>query len=284
MPRMLEESLEVALRLAREAAREVMKVYASEDFGVETKADGSPVTRADKAANAAILRGLTRYFPADTVLSEETPFDARQPLGRRVWMVDPVDGTQDFVQRTGDFAVMIGLCIAGRPALGVIAAPALERTWAGGHGLAPFEDGPNGRRPLRLAGVAADGPLRALVSRTHRPKALETVLDGLSVALDRPVEATPRGGVGVKIGLLLSGEADFYVHPAPGTHLWDCCAPEALLAAAGGVFTDATGQPIRYDVSQTANPRGVLAACPTLHPRLASLAAAIPPPPKAGRG
>jgi 3'-phosphoadenosine 5'-phosphosulfate (PAPS) 3'-phosphatase len=81
MPRMLEESLEVALRLARDAAREVMKVYATEDFGVETKADGSPVTRADKAANASILRGLSRYFPADTVLSEETPFDARSPSG-----------------------------------------------------------------------------------------------------------------------------------------------------------------------------------------------------------
>jgi 3'(2'), 5'-bisphosphate nucleotidase len=284
MPRMLEESLEVALRLARDAAREVMKVYATEDFGVETKADGSPVTRADKAANASILRGLSRYFPADTVLSEETPFDARQPLGRRVWMVDPVDGTQDFVQRTGDFAVMIGLCIAGRPALGVIAAPALERTWAGGPGLTPFEEGPHGRRPLRLTPPSESGPLRALVSRTHRPRALDTVLDGLQRELGRPVEATPRGGVGVKIGLLLSGEADFYLHPAPGTHLWDCCAPEALLAAAGGVFTDAAGHPIHYDVSQTANPRGVLAAGPDLHARLATLATAVTPPPKAGRG
>jgi len=281
---MLEESLEVALRLAREAAREVMKVYASDDFGVETKTDGSPVTRADKAANATILRGLSRYFPADTVLSEETPFDPRQPLGRRVWMVDPVDGTQDFVQRTGDFAVMIGLCIAGRPALGVIAAPALERTWAGGPGLTPFEDGPGGRRTLRCAPPAETGPLRALVSRTHRPRTLETVLEGVVREFGRPVEVTPRGGVGVKIGLLLAGEADFYLHPAPGTHLWDCCAPEALLAAAGGVFTDATGHPIRYDVSATANPRGVLAAGPELHPRLATLAGAVTPTPKAGRG
>lgn len=278
MPAMMEESLEVALRLAREACREVMKVYASEDFGVETKADGSPVTRADKAANAVILRGLTRYFPNDTVLSEEVPFDASQPLGRRVWMVDPLDGTQDFVQRTGDFAVMIGLCVSGKPVLGVVAAPALERTWAGATGTAPFEETVDGRRPLRLSAPAPGEPLRAVVSRTHRPKGLETVLEALASA--GAVSAVPRGGVGVKVGLLLAGEADFYLHPAAGTHLWDCCAPEAILAAAGGVFSDASGVPIRYDLSATANPRGVLAAAPDLHARLAALTAPL----KVGRG
>lgn len=281
MPPMLQESLEVALRLAREACREVMKVYATEDFGVETKADGSPVTRADKAANAVIVQGLTRYFPNDTVLSEEVPFDARQPLGRRVWMVDPLDGTQDFVQRTGDFAVMIGLCITGKPSLGVVAAPALGRTWAGALGIPAFEETPTGRRPLRLSVPVEGAPLRAVVSRTHRPKGLEAVIESLSAA--GSVEAVARGGVGVKVGLVAAGEADFYLHPSPGTHLWDCCAPEAILAAAGGLFSDAGGTPIKYDVSATANPRGVLAAEPGLHARLAALVGPLPPV-KAGRG
>jgi 3'(2'), 5'-bisphosphate nucleotidase len=281
MPPMLEESLEVALRLAREACREVMKVYATEDFGVETKSDGSPVTRADKAANAVIVQGLSRYFPNDTVLSEESPFDATQPLGRRVWMVDPVDGTQDFVQRTGDFAVMIGLCITGKPSLGVVAAPALGRTWAGALGIPAFEETSSGRRHLRLAVPAEGAPLRAVVSRTHRPKGLEAVIESLSAA--GPVEAVARGGVGVKVGLVASGEADFYLHPSPGTHLWDCCAPEAILAAAGGLFSDAGGTPIRYDVSATANPRGVLAAEPGLHARLAALVGPLASV-KVGRG
>ena len=179
MPQMLQESLEVALRLAREASREVLRVYASTDFQVETKADGSPVTRADKSANTIIVRGLHRYFPNDTVLSEELPFDHRQPVGRRVWMVDPLDGTQDFVQRTGDFAVMIGLCISGKPSLGVVAAPVLDRLWAGGLGMSAFEEGPNGRKTLSVREPAPDAELRALVSRTHRPPALPNTMTSL---------------------------------------------------------------------------------------------------------
>ncbi len=273
MPPMLEESLEVALRLAREACREVLRVYESADFDVQTKSDGSPVTLADKNANQIILRGLRRYFPNDTFLSEEQVFDIRAPVGRRVWMIDPVDGTQDFVQRTGDFAVMIGLCISGRPALGVVAAPALNRTWAGGLGIPAFEETADGRKRLALTEPTPGTPLRALVSRTHRPKALEAVI--ASLADVGPVDAVPRGGVGVKIGLLLSGEADFYLHPAPGTHLWDCCAPAAILAAAGGKFSDASGGAIRYDdLANTANPKGVLAAPTALHARLAPLSAA----------
>ena len=270
---MLSDSLDVALRLARDACREVMRVYAGDDLGEVRKSDGSPVTAADLAANAVILQGLKRYFPSDLVLSEETPFDTTQALGRRVWMVDPVDGTQDFVQRTGDFAVMIGLCISGRPALGVVAAPALGRTWFGGPGMGAFEETATGRRALTLVPPSADRPLRAVVSRTHRPAGLDAVIE----ALGQPVEPVPRGGVGVKVGLVLSGEADFYLHPSPGTHVWDCCAPEAIMVAAGGALSDAHGVPIAYDPTVTANPRGVLAAEASLHARLAPLVPARGP-------
>jgi 3'(2'), 5'-bisphosphate nucleotidase len=270
---MLADSLDVALRLAREACREVMRIYATDDFGETRKKDGSPVTAADLAANAVIVQGLKRYFPGDLVLSEESAFDATLAQGRRIWMVDPVDGTQDFVERTGDFAVMIGLCISGRPALGVVAAPALGRTWFGGPGMGAFEDDARGRHALALAAADPARPLRAVVSRTHRPKGLDAVIE----ALGAPVESVPRGGVGVKVGLVVSGEADFYLHPSPGTHLWDCCAPEAILGGAGGVLSDACGKPITYDPLVTANPRGVLAAETALHARLAPLVAARVP-------
>ncbi|MSP71559.1 MAG: 3'(2'),5'-bisphosphate nucleotidase CysQ [Myxococcales bacterium] len=263
---MLADSLEVALRLAREASKEVMRVYESNDFGVVIKADGSPITAADKEANRIIVRGLRRYFPNDVVLSEESHFDRKTPLGRRVWMVDPIDGTQDFVQRTGDFAVMIGLCISGRPSLGVVAAPALGRTWAGGLGLGAFEETEGGRIPLSIWEPAPDEPIRFVVSRTHRPPGLDAVLAAVG-----PHTIVSRGGVGVKVGLVMSGEADAYLHPSPGTHLWDCCAPQAIIAAAGGRLTDASGQEIVYEPTQTANPRGVLAAPPELHARLAAL-------------
>ncbi|MCA9544626.1 MAG: 3'(2'),5'-bisphosphate nucleotidase CysQ, partial [Myxococcales bacterium] len=145
------EELSVALRLAEEAAAIIRAVYATGDFTVDRKADGSPVTVADQRADAHIVAGLRAAFPADAVLSEEAPF-ADAPDAHRLWMVDPLDGTRDFAGRTGDFAVMIGLCVAHRPVLGVVAAPALRRTWAGVVGHGAFERGPDGGdRPLRLA-------------------------------------------------------------------------------------------------------------------------------------
>ncbi len=260
---MLRESLDVAVRLAREAALEVKRVYET-PFTVDKKKDGSPVTAADLAANRLILKGLKRWFPDDAVLSEESDFDPDAPIGRRVWMVDPLDGTADFAERTDDFAVMIGLCIAGKPVLGVVAAPALGRIWGGAVGLGAFEEAEHRRRPLKAPDPAEGEPLRILVSRKHRPPAVEALASTFGAGA-----VLPRGSVGVKVCLIASGEADVYVHPAGGTHLWDCCAPEAILRAAGGVFTDAGGRPLRYDLHATANPRGVLAAGPGLHARAA---------------
>jgi 3'(2'), 5'-bisphosphate nucleotidase len=260
---MLAESLEIALRLAREAGQEVMRVYGA-DFEVHDKDDGSPVTEADLAANRVILKGLRRYFPDDTVLSEESPFDTAAPRGRRVWMVDPLDGTADFAGRTDDFAVMIGLCIAGRPALGVVHAPALGLTWAGASGVPAFQVTPEGRKPLKTHDPADGEPLRILVSRKHRPPAVQHLAEAFGAG-----ELIPRGSVGIKVCLVAGGEADVYLHPSAGTHLWDCCAPEAILRAAGGVLTDAAGRLLSYDLAETANRRGVLAAGPGLHARVA---------------
>lgn len=261
---MLEQSLQVALRLAREAGREVLRIY-EHGFTVEEKSDGSPITEADRAANEMILRGLRQAFPDDRVLSEESPFDTSVAMGRRLWMVDPLDGTSDFAGRTGDFCVMIGLCIAGRPALGVVYAPAINRLWAGGRGLKPFTERDGQREPIevRAPGEALD----ILVSRKHPAPAVKGVLDALPGA--RP---EPRGSVGIKVGLVASGEADVYLHPSPGTHLWDCCAPQAIIEAAGGVFTDAAGRPIEYDPQTTANPNGVCVAGADLHPRILDMA------------
>lgn len=255
-------ALQVALRLAREAADVVARVY-REDFAVDLKGDGSPITEADRQANELIVAGLRAAFPDDAVLSEEAPFVSG---GRRMWLVDPLDGTSDFTNRTGDFAVMIGLCVDARPVLGVVAAPALGRLWAGGEGLAPFEESGGERRPVRLVEPTEGAPLRVLQSRMHPPPQVELILRRLPGAVP-----ARRGGVGVKIGLLAAGEADVYLHPAPGTHLWDCCAPEAILNAAGGKLTTAAGAPVVYDPTRTANPAGILAAHPAVHARVLSV-------------
>ncbi len=259
--------LAVALDLAAQAAELIMAVYNTGDFSVDRKADGSPVTVADQGANDLIVAGLRAAFPDDAVLSEEAPF-TDDPTGRRLWMVDPLDGTRDFAGKTGDFAAMIGLCVDQVPVVGVVAAPALQRTWAGVLGHGAFEIGPDGvRRPLTLAPPAV--PPRVLASRNHPPPGLVAILDQLDGhSLMR------RGSVGLKIGLIAAGEADVYFHPSPGTSLWDCCAPEAILCAMGGAFSTADGAPVAYGAPQhTANPRGLLAGHPALFQQFLALSA-----------
>ncbi|MCA9527166.1 MAG: 3'(2'),5'-bisphosphate nucleotidase CysQ [Myxococcales bacterium] len=261
----LAADLDLTLALAAEAAAAIHAIYDA-GFEVRTKGDGSPVTVADEQANALILEGLRKHRPHDAVLSEEAPYRAGSAPGR-LWMVDPLDGTADFADRTGDFAVMIGLAIDGRPAVGVVAAPALGRTFAGVVGEGAFELVAGERRPL--VGPTGEGPLRVLTSRKHPPADLAYVL----AHLGEPARI-PRGSVGIKTGLVAAGEADLYLHPTRGTHWWDCCAPEAIAAAAGLVFSLPSGARVPYDVARTDNPAGVLVAAPSLHARVVDLLAA----------
>ena len=258
----LTRELKVALRLAREAGALALKIYAG-DFKVDEKSDGSPITAADRGANDIIVAGLREAFPDDAILSEEAPFDPVAAEGKRLWMVDPLDGTSDFAGRTGDFSIMIGLCRGATPILGVVVAPALDRIWAGGEDLPAFELIGDERRPMVITPPGPTDPTRVLVSRKHRPPQIEQIL----AKIDR-AEALPRGSVGIKCGLVASGEADLYLHPTRGTHLWDCCAPQAILEAAGGRFTQADGVRVPYDPQNTANPGGILAAHPDIHSRV----------------
>lgn len=250
--------LDLALALALDAAGLVLQVY-QRDFQVETKDDGSPVTLADRLADQLIRDGLGHFRPHDTVLTEESGTRTGDRPGR-LWLIDPLDGTADFADRTDDFAVMIGLCVDGHPILGVIAAPALGRTWAAADGQA-FEIRDGARIPLHLG--PPHTPPRVLVSRKHPPPAgVQTVLNRLGGATH-----VPRGSVGVKCGLLAAGEADLYLHPSRGTWLWDCAAPQALIEAAGGRFTRPDGSKVPYDLAQLRNDPGVLVAGLDLHGR-----------------
>lgn len=276
----LHHALAVATELGQAAAAEIARIYA-EGFEVHHKADGSPVTRADAAAEALIVAGLRAAFPADAVLGEETGRSG-PPDAARVWLVDPLDGTADFAGRTDDFCAMIGLCVGGRPVLGVLAAPALGRTWIGLVGHGAFElDAQGRRRAVRLAEPMLEvrfgqtEPLHFVQSRSHPPAGLA---ERLAARLGAPARLTRRGSVGVKVGLVIAGEAHGYLHPQAGTSLWDCAGPEAVMVAAGGVFTQPDGQPIDYAAACDAaavragrhpdNPAGILAGPPGLCARL----------------
>jgi 3'(2'), 5'-bisphosphate nucleotidase len=254
--------LEVLLDIAAEAGALVAQVYAT-DFGVEYKAPRDPVTRADRLANELICRRLGEAFPGVPVVAEESDpaTFAGFRAASRVFFVDPLDGTREFIDRNGEFAVMIGVLDGARATAGVILAPALGTAWAGavGHGAWRVEaDG--SRRRVRVSEVADLARARAVASRSHRDEALERALAAVN-----PGTRVVRGSAGLKGADVASGAAEIYVAPGPAGKRWDACAADALVTAAGGRYTDAYGALFDYRAESVANRRGIVATNGRLH-------------------
>lgn len=244
------ELLDGIIPIARSAGAVIMDVYAT-DFTVRGKSDASPVTEADERAEALIVDGLARLAPDIPVVAEEAVAAGTIPAtGRRFWLVDPLDGTKEFISRNGEFTVNIALVEDGEPMLGVVFAPALGQLFAGIRGNGAFREVSGGRRPIAVRAVPAEG-LTVIASRSHGdPAALEAFLAGRKVASLR------NAGSSLKICLVAAGEADLY--PRLGrTMEWDIAAAHAVLAAAGGQLTDTSGAPLRYGKPGFANPHFV---------------------------
>ncbi|KYF71542.1 3'(2'),5'-bisphosphate nucleotidase CysQ family protein [Sorangium cellulosum] len=260
-----DRELDEIVRIARAAAAVVMDVYAT-PFTVEMKGPGDPVTRADRDANTLICGALEAAFPGEAILAEESVPAAEELAARfqreRVFFVDPLDGTREFADRNGEFAVMIGLSVRGRAALGVVVMPTTGEALAGrvggddgGGGFAFLEAKDGSRRPLRVSSVSSTADASLIVSRSHRPKELEPLLARLGIT-----RVVPCGSVGVKIARIATAEVDLYLHGGGGAKLWDSCAPEAVLRGAGGRFTDLSGAPIDYAGPGLKLARGIIAS------------------------
>jgi 3'(2'), 5'-bisphosphate nucleotidase len=223
--------LDLAIAAAHRAGEEILRIYAS-DFAVAHKDDKTPVTEADHAAQRLILAALA---PTGIPIVAE---EAALPAGgapTRFWLVDPLDGTREFVARRGEFSVNIALIEGDRPVLGVVYAPVTGVTYAAAEGR-PTRDG----KPI--AARAAPGRLVVVHSRSHVDSAkLQAWLDanGIDVA-ERMV-----AGSALKFGLIAEGRADLYPRLGP-TCEWDTAAGQAILEAAGGSVTDLAGAPLRY--------------------------------------
>ena len=260
-----DRELAEVLRIARLASDRVSAIYAT-PFTVELKGPGDPVTRADREANELICRALEAAFPGDAILAEESVPASADEVARlvaqpRVWFVDPLDGTREFADRNGEFAVMIGLAKKGRAALGVVLMPTLGEALVGVIGGGAFrEDAAGIRRPLRVSKVRDPRDATLLVSRSHRPKIIDPVIERLGIH-----KTMPCGSVGVKVARIAMGEADLYVHGGRGAKRWDACAPEAILTAAGGRFTDIEGDLIDYASSDLMLDNGIVATNGALH-------------------
>ena len=229
-----------------------------------TVAEGpqGPVSAADRAVHHHVLQALRREWPRATwgVLSEEASGHDGQgehPLEREwVWLLDPLDGTRDFLEGSGDYAVHLGLLHRGRPRLGLVVVPERQELWLGMDGRCWREDRQGRRRPARLSGRRRYGDLILVTSRHHRDERLAALVERLGLAGSRSV-----GSVGCKVAAILRGEADVYVSLSGRTapKHWDTAAPEALLAAAGGCFRHGDGRPLGYGSSDLRQ-RGCLIA------------------------
>jgi 3'(2'), 5'-bisphosphate nucleotidase len=242
--------LEQLLPVVRRAGAMIMDIYRT-DFEVRGKEDASPVTEADERAEALILPALATLTPEIPVIAEEAVAAGRIPvIGERFWLVDPLDGTREFISRNGEFTVNIGLIEHGEPVLGVVFAPALDRLFAGAVGAAAFSEENGSRRAISVREPPAEG-LTVVASRSHGdPAALESFLQGRHVAQLR------NAGSSLKICLVAAGEADVY--PRLGrTMEWDIAAGHAVLAAAGGRMTRVDGEPLTYGKQAFANPHFV---------------------------
>ena len=239
------------MRDIAKGAGELVMIGLPSDFAARGKDDASPVTEADERAEALILTGLRELSPEIPIVAEEEVAAGRAPrVGGIFWLVDPLDGTKEFINRNDEFTVNIALVEDGVPTLGVVLAPALGRLFAGAAGVGAWVEDATGRRPIRCRPVPKEG-LTVVASRSHGDAgALEAYLG------DRKVAAIRSAGSSLKLCVLAAGEADHY--PRLGrTMEWDIAAGHAVLAAAGGSVAELSGTPLRYGKPGFENPHFV---------------------------
>lgn len=255
-----QREIDEARRLAVEAGRLALR-YREGDLKVELKAGDEPVTVADRESSRLIVAGLQAAFPGDVVISEETEDDLRRLQAERVWYIDPIDGTKDFIRGEDGFCVMIGLTANHRPVAGVIYQPVGDRIYWGAGGRGAWAELP-GQEPRRLTVSPIDQveEIRFVASRSHRGGEIDEVKGALGIRNERNL-----GSVGLKLAVIALGECDLYVNPYPKCKTWDTCAPEALLDQAGGRMTDVHGRPLRYDSQTCDRPQGMVASNGHVH-------------------
>ena len=239
--------LEQLLPVVRAAGNIILGIYVT-DFAVRQKSDESPVTEADDRAEAAILSALKTITPDIPIVSEEAASAGQIPeVSERFWLVDPLDGTKEFINRNGEFTVNIALIENQRPVLGIVLAPALDRLFAGAEGVGALVEEAGIRRPIKCRRVPVEG-LTVVASRSYGDAAaLEAFLSG------RKVASQTNAGSSLKLCLVAAGEADIY--PRLGrTMEWDIAAGHAILHAAGGRVRTLDGVDLTYGKPTFANP------------------------------
>ena len=241
-----EKLLAPLLDIARSAGEQIMRIYGTE-FSVDVKADKSPVTAADLAAHQVIVTDLKRITPDLPVLSEESsalPYAERRRWDS-YWLVDPLDGTKEFISRNGDFTVNIALIQGGRPVAGVVHVPVNGLSYYGCVGVGAFRRDRDGQAaPIKARKLIPGSPVKVVASRSHRGE----LLDGYLAKLGS--HETVSRGSSLKFCLVAEGSADVYPRLGP-TSEWDTGAGHAVLLAAGGEVLSVEGGALAYNAKES---------------------------------
>ncbi len=257
------EELEFIKAVGRKAGEIVLRYY-HEDYAIEMKGEDDPVTVADHAANTFIVEQIQKTFPDDGILAEETTDDRSRLEKRRCWLIDPLDGTKEFINKNGEFSIMVALVEDHRPVVGMVYWPPMDKLYYAAKGFGAWLEHRGERRRLHVSATDRVEALKFIVSRSHRHPVITEMLEVLGIQ-----EEIPSGSGGIKIGRIAEQEADLYLSfSAPGertTKVWDICAADILLHEAGGRYTDLAGNLYRYNLEGIDNPGGILASNGVVH-------------------
>lgn len=240
--------------IALEAGKAVLEIYEG-DFSTEQKDDASPITVADTTAHAILSRRLQERYPQIPILSEEgepVGFETRRHW-RQYWLIDPLDGTKEFIHRNGEFTINIALIEEGHPIMGVVYVPVLDLLYIGDRNVGCRREFRGTKTMLQLGVSRENAKLRVVHSRSHVSDALKAFLERL------PAHSAISRGSSLKFCAIAAGEADLYPRLGP-TWEWDTAAGQAVLEAAGGIVVDMNGNPLRYNKEDLRNPGFVAAS------------------------
>jgi 3'(2'), 5'-bisphosphate nucleotidase len=263
-----EHELDVAMRLARMAGQEINKYYKT-GLAVDHKGGDEPVTAADRMADELISAGLQAEFPDDGLLTEESDDDLLRLEKERVWIVDPLDGTSEFIAETDDFAVQIALAVDGHPALGVVYQPVKSHLLYAVQNRGAYLVRDGTRTRLQVSSVADPGEMCLVASRSHYSTFIETARQALGIESVNRV-----GSVGLKVGLVARGACDLYLATTISKE-WDLCAPHALLLEAGGVVTNLCGESLVYNKADPVACTGLVASNGLAHDQIVATLALL---------
>ena len=252
---MLEKELQVLKKVIKQAGEAALSYYGAKlDNRIKIKHDGenqSPVTQADLIAEKAIFQGLKEFGYG--ILSEETLDDKSRYNNKRVWVIDPLDGTKDFIQQTGEFSILIGLVENGKPIMGVVYQPIEKKLYFAVKGQGTYvELGDGSTQQLQVSKIDNLAEMKMFVSRNHLMPA------EVELSEKYGIEKMTCGSAGLKISKIAAGEAEIYINSSDRTGEWDICAGDIIIKEAGGMITDLDGNEFEYNRKDNINRNGFL--------------------------